>query len=112
MLQVNPPSPPLKYVNAPRRPRRHVTFSLVGAFVGLTVFLASALLPSLIQGGVAGVKVASLVYGVPQAHAFGVRVFIVAGITTAVSAFASLFAAVGAVAGASVGALTSHEGER
>ena len=111
MLQVKPPLSPLKNFNAPHRARRHVTFSIVGTFIGLGVFLASALLPSLIQGGVAGAQVASLVYGVPQAHTFGVRAFIVAGITTAVFAFASLFAVVGAVAGASVGALTSHEGE-
>jgi hypothetical protein len=76
------------------------------------VFLASALLPSLLHGGFVGLQVANRVFGVPQSHVFGVHAFIVAGIMAAAFAMASLFAAVGAVAGASIGALTRSSGRR
>ena len=112
MLEAKPSSSPLPYATPRRRTPRYASFSIAGAFIGLTVFLASALLPSLLHGGVAGLEVAKLVFGAPHAHVFGVHAFIVAGITTAVSALATLFALVGAVAGASVGALTSSLRER
>jgi hypothetical protein len=57
------------------------TFSLVGASIGLLVFLVVALVPSLLYGGVAG-QLANGLFGVPDV--------------------ASLFAALGAVAGAFV----------
>jgi hypothetical protein len=82
------------------------TSTVVGASIGLLVFLAVALLPSLLYGGVAGVQLASGIFGVPDAPTLAVNAFIVLGIVAAVTAVASLFAAIGAVAGASVDALT------
>jgi hypothetical protein len=90
---------------------RHVTFSVVGAFVGLLAFLAAALLPAMMYGGVAGVRLATGVFGVPSAHPYGVNAFVVTGIVCSVTAIAALFAAMGAVAGASVGALSSLSAE-
>jgi hypothetical protein len=113
MLQAKPSTSPLPYVLARRGPPRRVTFTSVGALVGLAVFIGWALLPSLNEGGVAGLKLAELLLDAPRdQHVFGFQAFIVAGITTSVSAFAALFAAVGAVAGASVGLLTGSTGGR
>jgi hypothetical protein len=81
-------------------------FSVVGASIGLLAFLAVALLPSLLYGGVAGVQLASGIFGMPDAPTFGVYTFIVLGILFAVTTVASLFAALGALAGASVDVLT------
>jgi succinate-acetate transporter protein len=89
-----------------------ITFPVAGATIGLLVFLAVALLPSLLYGGVAGVQLASGIFGVPDARTFGGNAFIVLGIVFAVTAVASLFAAFGAVAGASVDALTRATGSR
>jgi hypothetical protein len=69
-------------------------------------FLAVALLPALVCGGVAGERLASGVFGVSGASVIGISTFIVLGIVASVSAVGSLFAAVGAVAGASIGVLT------
>jgi hypothetical protein len=80
--------------------------TVVGASIGLLVFLAVALLPSLLYGGVAGVQLANGVFGGSYAPTFGVNAFIVFGIVSAVTAVASLFAALGAVAGALVDVLT------
>jgi len=74
--------------------------------MGLALFLAEVLLPSLLYGGVAGVRMANTLFGVQQAHTHGVNTFIVVGIVGAVTALAALFAILGAVAGASVGKLT------
>ena len=97
--------PPLHRVASRPRPRNK-TFSLIGAGVGVVVFLAVALLPSLVYGGVAGVQLAGGLFGASSAPTFGVNVFIVLGILASVTAVGSLFGAIGAVAGASIGVLT------
>ncbi len=95
-------------LNGPGMTRRlrYKTHSIVGASLGLTAFFTLALLPSVVYGGVAGVRVASGLFGEAGASGLGANAFIVLGILSAVCAIAALFAVIGAVAGASVGALT------
>jgi hypothetical protein len=82
------------------------TFALVGAGIGLAVFLAVALLPALLYGGYAGVLLAGGIFGTPVEPTFLVRALIVFGMVLGVTAIASLFAVAGAAAGVAVGALT------
>jgi hypothetical protein len=81
------------------------TPSLVGAAIGLALFLALGLLPALLYGGYAGVMLAGGIFGTPIAATFLVRALIVFGMVLGVTAVASLFVVVGAVAGAAVGVL-------
>ncbi len=84
-------------------------FTLVGAGIGLAIFLAVGLLPSILYGGYAGVLLAGGIFGMPVEATFAVRAFVVGGMVIGVAAAASLFAVLGAVAGAAVAALTrSH----
>jgi hypothetical protein len=82
------------------------TFTLVGAGMGLAIFLAIGLLPSVLYGGYAGVLLAGSIFGMPVEGTFLVRAFIVAGMVLAVVLSGGLFAAVGAAAGSAVQALT------
>jgi hypothetical protein len=79
--------------------------ALVGAGIGLAIFLAVALLPALLYGGYAGVLLAGGIFGTPVVASFGVRALIVFGMVLGVTAVGSLFAVAGAAAGAAVGAL-------
>ena len=81
--------------------------TLVGAGVGLAVFLAIALLPSMLYGGYAGLLLAGGIFGTPVEATLLPRALIVFGMVLGVVAVGSLFAVLGAVAGAAVGALTS-----
>jgi hypothetical protein len=99
------PSPQLS-LPAARSVARQNTFSFVGAGIGVVLFFAVALLPSLVYGGVASVQLASGVFGVSGAPTLGTSAFIVLGMVIAVTAAGSLFTAMGAVAGASLAALT------
>ena len=81
------------------------THTLIGAGIGLAVFLAIALLPALLYGGYAGVLLASGIFGAPVTASIGVRALIVFGMVLGVTAVGSLFAVAGAAAGAAVGAL-------
>jgi hypothetical protein len=80
-------------------------FALVGAGLGLALFLAVALLPAMLYGGYAGVLLAGGIFGTPIEPTFLARALIVFGIVLGVAAVASLFAVAGAAAGAAVGAL-------
>jgi hypothetical protein len=80
--------------------------SLVGAGIGLALFLAVALLPAILYGGYAGVLLAGGIFGAPVQPTFLVKALIVFGMVLGVTGIASLFAVLGAVAGAAVGALT------
>ena len=80
--------------------------SLVGAGVGLALFLALALLPAILYGGYAGLLLAGGIVGTPVQPTFLVRALIVFGMVLGVTGIGSLFAVMGAVAGAAVGALT------
>lgn len=97
----------------PKRPRAvqevamtRRTATLVGAAIGLALFLALGLLPSLVYGGYAGVMLASAFAGAPVNANFAVRAVIVAGMVFGVLGVGALFTAGGAVAGAVVGTLT------
>jgi hypothetical protein len=83
------------------------TPSIIGAAVGLALFLAIALLPALLYGGYAGVLLAGGIFGTPVTASLGVRALIVFGMILGVTAVGSLFAVAGAAAGAAVGALTT-----
>jgi hypothetical protein len=80
--------------------------SLVGAGIGLALFLAIALLPAILYGGYAGLMLAGGIVGTPVQPTFLVKALIVFGMVLGVTGIASLFAVLGAVAGAAVGALT------
>jgi hypothetical protein len=82
------------------------TFTLVGAGIGLAIFLAVGLLPSILYGGYAGVLLAGGIFGTPVDASFVVRAFIVGGMVIGVAAAASFFAVLGAVAGAGLAVLT------
>lgn len=79
--------------------------ALVGAGIGLAVFLAVALLPALLYGGYAGVLLAGGIFGTPITASIGAKVLIVFGMILGVTAVGALFAVAGAAAGAAVGAL-------
>ena len=79
--------------------------SLIGAGIGLALFLALALLPSILYGGYAGLLLAGGIVGTPVQPTFLVRALIVFGMVLGVTGIASLFAVLGAMVGAAVGAL-------
>ena len=81
------------------------TPTLVGAAVGLALFLAVALLPALLYGGYAGVLLAGGIFGTPVKATLAVRALIVFGMVLGVTAVASLFAIGGAAAGAAISIL-------
>ncbi len=81
-------------------------FTLVGAGLGLALFLAIGLLPSILYGGYAGVLLAGGLFGTPVESTFLVRALIVTSGVLAVILSGGLFSAVGAAAGSAVAALT------
>jgi hypothetical protein len=85
------------------------TPSLIGAAVGLALFLAVALLPALLYGGYAGVLLAGGIFGTPVKATFLVRALIVFGMVLGVTSVASLFAVAGAAVGAAVSVLVGPE---
>ena len=91
-------------VNTPKAQNK--LFTLIGAGIGLALFLAIALLPAVLYGGYAGLLLAGGIVGTPVAPTFFVKVLIIFGMVLGVTGIASLFAVLGAVVGAAVGALT------
>jgi hypothetical protein len=81
------------------------TPSIIGAAIGLALFLAIGLLPALLYGGYAGVLLAGGIFGTPVNPTFLVRALIVFGMVLGVTGVGALFAVGGAAAGAAVGAL-------
>ena len=81
------------------------TPTLIGAAVGLTLFLAVALLPALLYGGYAGVLLAGGLFGTPLQATLLARALIVFGMVLGVTALASLFTVAGAAAGAAISIL-------
>ncbi len=82
------------------------TPTLIGAGVGLALFLAVGLLPSLLYGGYAGVLLAGGFVGTPVQATLFVRSLILFGMVLGVVGVGSLFAVGGAVAGAAVSILS------
>jgi hypothetical protein len=83
--------------------RKNLT--LIGAGIGLTVFLAVALLPSMLYGGYAGVLLAGGILGTPIEAGLLSRALIVFGMVLGVTGVAALFALAGAAVGAAVSVL-------
>ncbi len=83
------------------------TPTLIGAGIGLALFLAIALLPAMLYGGYAGVLLAGGIFGTPVQPTLLARALIVFGMVLGVAGVGSLFAVVGAACGAAVGALTA-----
>lgn len=81
------------------------TTTIVGAAVGLALFLALGLLPALVYGGYAGVMLASGFHGAPVEASFAARALIVAGMVVGVTFVGALFTVAGGAAGAVVGTL-------
>lgn len=81
--------------------------SLIGAGVGLALFLAVALLPAILYGGYAGLLLAGGIVGTPVEPGFVVKALVIFGMVLGVVAVGSLFAVVGAAAGAGIGVITS-----
>ena len=81
------------------------TPSIIGAAVGLALFLAIGLLPALLYGGYAGVLLAGGIVGTPVSPTFLVRALVVFGMVLGVTGVGALFAVAGAAAGAAIGAL-------
>lgn len=79
--------------------------TIVGAGVGLALFVFVGLLPSWLYGGYAGVLLATGIFGTPLTGAFLEKALIVFGSVLGVTAVAALFAVAGAAAGAALGAL-------
>jgi hypothetical protein len=79
--------------------------ALVGAGIGLAVFLSVALLPSLLYGGYAGVMLAGGIFGTPVSASLMARAIIVFGMVVGVVAVGSLFGLAGAAAGSAASAL-------
>jgi hypothetical protein len=82
------------------------TPTIIGAAVGLALFLALGLLPALLYGGYAGVMLASGISGAPVQATFLVRALIVFGMVLGVTGVGALFAVGGAVIGAAIAVLT------
>jgi hypothetical protein len=88
------------------------TPTLVGAAVGLALFLALGLLPSLLYGGYAGVMLASAVAGAPVQATFLSKALIVLGMVMGVTGVGALFTFGGAVVGAAIAVLTGAPSAR
>jgi hypothetical protein len=82
------------------------TPTIIGAAVGLALFLALGLLPSLLYGGYAGVMLAAAVAGAPVQATFLSKALIVIGMVVGVTGVGALFTAGGAVIGAAIAVLT------
>lgn len=85
--------------------RKYNTASLVGAGAGLVVFFTTALLPSLVYGGYAGLLLAGGIFGTPVEPTVLARGLVAFGMILGVVAVASILAVGGAALGALVGSL-------
>ena len=81
-------------------------FALIGSGIGLTIFLAIALLPAILYGGYTGVLLAGGIFGTPIVPTLAVKALIVFGMILGVVGIGSLFTVAGAVIGVAVEALT------
>ena len=83
--------------------QRYRLFSVIGVIVAEILFLATALLPSVVYGGYAGVLLASGIFGSPLDQAVMPRLLVAFGMLLGVVSVASVYAVGGAVCGAVVG---------
>jgi hypothetical protein len=83
---------------------RNKTLALLGAAVGFTLFLAFALVPSLVYGGYAGLLLAGGIFGTPLPASLVARGLVGFGMLLGVLAAASVLT----VAGGAIGSLVGH----
>lgn len=81
----------------------HKMSGLIGAGIGLAVFLAIGLLPAVLYGGYAGVLLAGGILGTPLHATWLVRGFVVLGMVLGTASVASLFTVLGATIGTGIG---------
>lgn len=82
------------------------THTLIGAAIGIAIFLAVALLPSLMYGGYAGVMLGGALVGTPIHATVLPRALVVSGMVLGVVCVGAVFALAGAAAGTVVSVLT------
>jgi len=83
------------------------TSSIIGAGIGLALFLAIAMLPAMLYGGYAGVLLAGGIFGTPIQSTFLVRSIIIGGMVLGTVGMASLFTVAGAAIGGGLNILVS-----
>jgi hypothetical protein len=84
----------------------HRSMSLVGAILGLVLFLFVGLLPSLLLGGSAGAQLAGGLLGEQVSPSYGLNALLVLSVVIATTMGAAFFTVLGAAAGAAVSELT------
>jgi uncharacterized membrane protein len=72
------------------------TFTVIGAAIGFSLFLATALLPSLMYGGYVGVMMATGIFGAPLDPNLVARAIVGLGMLVGVFGTAAAFTAAGA----------------
>ena len=82
--------------------KRNKTVAVVGAGVGLALFLGVALLPSLMYGGYAGLMLASGIFGTPVQPGILSSGLVVFGMVLGVFGTAAVFAVAGAAASSAI----------
>ena len=86
--------------------KRNKTVALVGAGIGLALFLAVALLPALMYGGYAGLMLATGIFGTGE-PGLAARGLVLFGMLLGVFGTASVFAVAGAAAASAVAHVAS-----
>lgn len=84
-------------------------YTMIGAALGLALFLGVAMLPAALYGGYAGVLIAGGIFGTPLAPSFLVKTLIIGGMILGTIGVGALFTVAGAVAGAALSALTPEQ---
>ena len=92
------------------------SYTLIGAGIGLALFLFVALRPSILYGGYAGVLLAGGIVGTPEKATLLGRALIVFGMALGVVGVSALFTVGGAAAGAAAAVIAvarpEHEAKR
>ena len=87
--------------------KRNKMVAVAGAAVGIALFLAIGLLPSVLYGGYAGLLLASGIFGTPLPDHLFARGLVAFGSLLGVLATAAVFAVVGAAAATGIGQLVA-----
>ena len=87
--------------------KRNKMVAVAGAAVGIALFLAIGLLPSVLYGGYAGLLLASGIFGTPLPDHLFARGLVAFGSLLGVFATAAVFAVVGAAAASGLGHLVA-----
>ena len=93
--------------NMMKRERGYRSFAFGGGLVGLVLFLAVGLLPSLVYGGYAGVVLAAAIVGHPIEAGLFERGMVVTGMVFGLFATGAVFVVVSSAVGAGLYALAA-----